>query len=325
MTESYSNNDDSVNFLKNCSREDIHKIQKDFSESSSTQCTAHRRMTLAEFTGLNSSNNKINKNSLPTSPFCQKSSSNLFLKSPKLMHMSRRTSHLLEVINDRGRRASMGVLNKMHIGSKSTTSSRRNSTEAATQDQHSFFHLTETISEQEKAFLNHLDMSCEPSAVSKLQQRMKNLRKTLETTLLSLPTQTDQQLQELQSTKAFMMEELCEMMSGFKTLFRNGTKMINNHSSVNPKHFQKHMLILDRCITLCEKIGLYLEKIMKYSGNIFTAQLIYARTEELLEAIDVILTETGKVDRHELPEVIVKNSKMIGEALNQFSIFVSGL
>lgn len=128
-------------------------------------------MTLAEFTGLNSSNNKINKNSLPTSPFCQKSSSNLFLKSPKLMHMSRRTSHLLEVINDRGRRASMGVLNKMHIGSKSTTSSRRNSTEAATQDQHSFFHLTETISEQEKAFLNHLDMSCEPSAVSKLQQR----------------------------------------------------------------------------------------------------------------------------------------------------------
>uniref|UniRef100_A0A0N4Z750 Protein kinase domain-containing protein n=1 Tax=Parastrongyloides trichosuri TaxID=131310 RepID=A0A0N4Z750_PARTI len=324
MTEGY--NDDSISFLKNCSREDIHKIQKDLSDSSSNdQLNVHRRMTLAEFTGLNNSNNKIKQASTPVSPSIQKSTSNLFTKSPKLAHMSRRTSHLLEIINDRGRRASMGVLQKMHIGSKSSTNSRRNSTEANQQDQHSFFHLTETVSEQEKAFLNHLDMTNEPCAVSKLQQRMRNLQKTLETTLLSLPTQSDQQLQELQSTKACMMEELCEMMSGFKSLFRNGTKMINNHSSVNPKHFQKHMLILDRCITLCEKIGLNLEKIMKYSGNIFTAQLIYSRTEELLEAIDVILTETGKVDRHELPEVIVRNSKMIGEALNQFSLFVSGL
>uniref|UniRef100_A0AC35TY89 Kunitz/Bovine pancreatic trypsin inhibitor domain protein n=1 Tax=Rhabditophanes sp. KR3021 TaxID=114890 RepID=A0AC35TY89_9BILA len=185
--------------------------------------------------------------------------------------------------------------------------------------------LTENVTDHEKAFLAHLDMSSEPSAISKLQLKMKDLRRALQQKLMGLPCKCEQRLQDLQMVKAFTMESLFEFNSGFKALFRNATKMIGNHSGINPKNFQKHMLILERCIQLFENIGSKIVKIMEYSGNIFTAQLIYARTEELLDAIEVILAETGRVDRHELPDVIVRNSKLMGEALNQFSISIAGL
>uniref|UniRef100_A0AC35TYP9 Protein kinase domain-containing protein n=1 Tax=Rhabditophanes sp. KR3021 TaxID=114890 RepID=A0AC35TYP9_9BILA len=312
--------DDTITFLRDCSKEDIHKLQKDFTDSCSLNSAMHRRMTLAEFTGLDGTKASVSK-----SPKIQKSSSNLFLRSPRLKHMSRRTSHMLEVLNERGRRASVNVLAKMNLAHRSSSNSRRNSSEIQGETVHSFFQLTENVTDHEKAFLAHLDMSSEPSAISKLQLKMKDLRRALQQKLMGLPCKCEQRLQDLQMVKAFTMESLFEFNSGFKALFRNATKMIGNHSGINPKNFQKHMLILERCIQLFENIGSKIVKIMEYSGNIFTAQLIYARTEELLDAIEVILAETGRVDRHELPDVIVRNSKLMGEALNQFSISIAGL